>query len=133
MDDDIDYKQAARELLKDAKHGDPEAQCLLGQMYYEGLGVKQDYKQATLWLQKAVKQGNEEAQAILAKIKESEAKISTPAQISTKPKIKRNIPVKQIALTSAFIVLAMLTALGAVKLWNLKPEKNMTEKFDASP
>ena len=64
-DDDIDYEQAAQELLIEAKQGNTESQCLLGQMYYEGVGVKQDYKQAILWFTKAAKHKHAEAQYYL--------------------------------------------------------------------
>ena len=64
-DDDIDYEQAAQELLIEAKQGNAESQCLLGQMYYEGVGVKQDYKQSALWFTKAAKYKHAEAQYFL--------------------------------------------------------------------
>lgn len=64
-DDDIDYEQAAQELLIEAKQGNAESQCLLGQMYYEGVGVKQDYKQSALWFTKAAKHKHAEAQYFL--------------------------------------------------------------------
>ena len=72
MDDEIDYKEIAKELLNEAKHGNAESQSLLGQMYYEGLGVKQNYKKAALWLQKAAKQGDTEAQKDLDDLKHSQ-------------------------------------------------------------
>ena len=64
-DDDIDYEQAAQELLIEAKQGNAESQCLLGQMYYEGVGVKQDYEQSALWFTKAAKHKHAEAQYFL--------------------------------------------------------------------
>ena len=64
-DDDIDYEQAAQELLIEAKQGNAESQCLLGQMYYEGVGVRQDYKQSALWFTKAAKHKHAEAQYFL--------------------------------------------------------------------
>lgn len=64
-DDDIDYERAAQELLIEAKQGNAESQCLLGQMYYEGVGVKQDYKQSALWFTKAAKHKHAEAQYFL--------------------------------------------------------------------
>jgi len=121
MDNDFDYKQAAKELLKDAKHGDSEAQCLLGQMYFEGLGVKQDYKKATLWLQKAAQQGNEEAKTILEKIPKPEPKVTVSDPTLKKPRIKHHLPVKKIALASALVLFTVLTALGAIKLWDMIP------------
>ena len=64
-DDDIDYERAAQELLIEAKQGNAESQCLLGQMYYEGVGVKQDYEQSALWFTKAAKHKHAEAQYFL--------------------------------------------------------------------
>ena len=64
-DDDLDYKQMAKELFIEAKDGNSESQCLLGQMYFEGLGVRQDYKQAGAWMTKAAEQGHAEAQYYL--------------------------------------------------------------------
>jgi len=45
-----------------AKRGDAEAQCNLGAIYYQGLGVSQDYAAAVNWFRKAAIQGNAIAQ-----------------------------------------------------------------------
>ena len=53
-----DFAQAA-EQFKDAGivRGDPTAQILLGQMYYNGEFFKQDYVEAAKWYRKAADQG----------------------------------------------------------------------------
>ena len=45
-----------------AEGGDAEAQCNLGAIYYQGLGVSQDYAAAVNWFRKAANQGNAIAQ-----------------------------------------------------------------------
>jgi TPR repeat protein len=45
-----------------AKRGDPDAQCSLGNAYYNGYGISQDSVQALYWYQKAAEQGNVDAQ-----------------------------------------------------------------------
>jgi TPR repeat protein len=45
-----------------ATNGDAEAQCVLGDSYYEGKGVPQDYTQAAFWWHKAAEQGLANAQ-----------------------------------------------------------------------
>ncbi len=46
-----------------AGQGDPEAQCKLGDIYYEGYGgMPQNYEEAVKWLTKAAEQGHVEAQ-----------------------------------------------------------------------
>ena len=52
-----------QELRQRAESGDPDAQCKLGDRYYEGNGVQQDYREAVKWFRKAAQQGNAEAQA----------------------------------------------------------------------
>lgn len=48
-----------------AEQGDALAQALVGDMYKEGLGVKQDDVEAVKWYRKAAEQGEANAQAIL--------------------------------------------------------------------
>lgn len=45
------------ELYRSVEDGDPEAQCLLGQLYYYGHNVHQDYDIAYEWFKKASDQG----------------------------------------------------------------------------
>ncbi len=47
------------------KQGNAEAQCNLGNCYYNGTGVEQDFKEAVKWYQKSAEQGNAEAQNCL--------------------------------------------------------------------
>ena len=51
-----------RNLLAEAKAGDPEAQFNLGNAYVQGQGVRKDYVQAAVWYRMAAKQGYAEAQ-----------------------------------------------------------------------
>ena len=48
-----------------AEQGDALAQALVGDMYKEGLGVKQDDVEAVKWYRKAAEQGNANAQFLL--------------------------------------------------------------------
>jgi hypothetical protein len=45
-----------------AASGDAEAQCILGDSYYDGKGVPQDYTQTAFWWHKAAEQGYANAQ-----------------------------------------------------------------------
>ncbi len=56
------YSAALSEFQPLADKGDPVAQFHLGQMFEEGLGVKQDFVQAVDWYTKAAEQGNALAQ-----------------------------------------------------------------------
>ena len=49
-------------ILELANEGDASAQCNLGLMYKNGLGVEQSYEEAVEWFQKAAEQGNANAQ-----------------------------------------------------------------------
>ena len=53
------------EFSKLAKQGDTDAQTMLGEMYLDGIGVKQDTKKAYSWISKAAKSGDKEAQYLL--------------------------------------------------------------------
>mgnify|MGYP000561975987 CR=1 FL=1 len=48
-------------LHKTANSGDATAMLAVGNMYFEGKGVKQDYKEAIKWLKKAIRAGNANA------------------------------------------------------------------------
>ncbi|MET1029188.1 MAG: tetratricopeptide repeat protein [Dongiaceae bacterium] len=61
-----DYATALKEFQPLADQGLPAAQAALGQMYLQGLGVKQDYAAAAKWLEPAAKNGIAAAQAQLA-------------------------------------------------------------------
>jgi len=52
-----DYANAIQLLRPVADAGDPEAQVMLADIYYEGRGVPKDYAQAVDWFRKAADQG----------------------------------------------------------------------------
>ena len=54
------------ELILQANYGDVEAQKNLGNIYYNGKGVKQDYLEAFNWYKKSAEKGNPTAQYNLA-------------------------------------------------------------------
>jgi hypothetical protein len=56
------YGTALRALLPLANDGDASAQVILGNLYEQGLGVKQDYQSALSWYQKAGDQDSPEGQ-----------------------------------------------------------------------
>ena len=49
-------------IIKAAEQGNAEAQCKLGDMYYEGKEVEQDYIKSRYWYKKTAEQGNADAQ-----------------------------------------------------------------------
>lgn len=53
-----DYAEAAKSLKDSAIMGDPEAQFMLGRMFYKGQFFKQDYVEAVKWYRKSAEQGN---------------------------------------------------------------------------
>jgi TPR repeat protein len=59
------YGLALKEITPLAKAGNPDAQHLLGLMYYMGRGVERDYKQALAWHRKAAQQGKADAQYVV--------------------------------------------------------------------
>jgi TPR repeat protein len=59
------YALALKEISPLAKAGNPDAQHLLGLMYYMGRGVTRDYKQAFAWHLKAAGQGKADAQYVV--------------------------------------------------------------------
>jgi TPR repeat protein len=59
------YALALKEITPLAKAGDPDAENLLGLMYYMGRGVPRDYKQAFAWHYKAAQQGKADAQYVI--------------------------------------------------------------------
>jgi TPR repeat protein len=52
--------------------GEPNAQFIIGEMYYNGLGVKEDHAEAIIWVRKAAKQGHVRARVLRDKILEKE-------------------------------------------------------------
>lgn len=62
------YYATARALLQvQADSGDPEAQNMLGNLHYLGLGGAQDYRLATQWYLKSALQNNSNAQVNIAR------------------------------------------------------------------
>ena len=60
-----DYQTTFKFLLPLAEQGNAQAQLMLGNMYANGLGVKQDDVEAVKWYRKAAEQGVANAQAML--------------------------------------------------------------------
>jgi TPR repeat protein len=56
------FEEAARWLRNAASRGHPDAQHMLGYMYYKGLGVTQNLAESFQWYEKAAVQGYAEAQ-----------------------------------------------------------------------
>jgi uncharacterized protein len=46
----------------------PNAQYIIGEMYYYGLGVKEDHAEAAIWFRKAAEQGNSDAQFVIGRM-----------------------------------------------------------------
>lgn len=59
------YTLAYKEIAPLAQTGNPDAEHLLGLMYYMGRGVPQDYKQALQWHRKAAQHGKADAQYVV--------------------------------------------------------------------
>jgi TPR repeat protein len=59
------YPLALKEISPLAKAANPDAEQLLGLMYYMGRGVARDYKQAFFWSQKAATAGKSDAQYLI--------------------------------------------------------------------
>ena len=55
------YTYTVRQLLPLAEQGNSDAQNNLGNMYYEGRGVRKDEQEAVRWIKKAARQGNKAA------------------------------------------------------------------------
>jgi TPR repeat protein len=47
---------------------DSNAQYIIGEMYYNGFGVKEDHAEAAIWFRKAAEQGNPEAQYVIGQM-----------------------------------------------------------------
>ncbi len=57
--------EAYKEFSRLAQKGDIDAQTMLGEMYLDGIGVKENPKEAYKWLSKAANSGDKEAQYLL--------------------------------------------------------------------
>ena len=62
---DKDYAKAFKEVTPLADQGDPDAQCLLGKMYWAGHGVPKDPDRAVKLFNLSAAQGNSDAQFFL--------------------------------------------------------------------
>lgn len=63
-----DYATALKEFMPLAESGQASAEAAVGQMYFEGKGVKPDPKEAARWLEPAATKGNARAQFLLGKL-----------------------------------------------------------------
>ena len=63
-----DYATALKEFMPLAESGQTSAEAAVGQMYFEGKGVKPDPKEAARWLEPAASKGNARAQFLLGKL-----------------------------------------------------------------
>jgi len=63
-----DYATALKEFLPLAEAGQTSAEAAVGQMYFEGKGVKPDPKEAARWLEPAAAKGNARAQFLMGKL-----------------------------------------------------------------
>ena len=62
------YTQAFRELSPLAEQGEPKAQALVGNMYYNGEGIAKDQKEAIRWYHLAADQGHGAAAFMLGNV-----------------------------------------------------------------
>ncbi|MDQ7247227.1 tetratricopeptide repeat protein [Dongia sedimenti] len=84
-----DYATALKEFMPLAESGQASAEAAVGQMYFEGKGVKPDMKEAARWLEPAASKGIARAQFLLGKLYLSGEGVASPD------------PVKAAALTKA--------------------------------
>ena len=62
---DMPGQEGIERLLKQAAEGNVQAQCALGNIFYNGEGVRRNYCEALRWFRKAAEQGYDKAQNIL--------------------------------------------------------------------
>ena len=62
---DMPGQEGIERLLKQADEGNVQAQCALGNIFYNGEGVRRNYCEALRWFRKAAEQGYDKAQNIL--------------------------------------------------------------------
>lgn len=65
---ETDWESALRLGTQLAEQGDPEAQGILGIIYYDGLAGEKDLKASEYWLKKSVDQGFSSADALLGQV-----------------------------------------------------------------
>ncbi len=75
-----EYKLAFDWFLKAAEQGHVEAQCWVGNFYYEGRGVARDIKKAAYWYQKAAEQGYADARCNLGIIYQYQSRYEEAAK-----------------------------------------------------
>ena len=73
-----DYETALKEFMPLAEAGQTSAEAAVGQMYFEGKGVKPDPKEAARWLEPAAEKGNARAQFLLGKLYLSGEGVTAP-------------------------------------------------------
>jgi len=100
-----DYETAHRIIRPLAEKGSPEAQCNLGLMYFQGLGVPRDPAESAKWYGKAAEQGNAEAQMSLARMFALGAGVpQDPAEAAKwhRKAAEQDVPEAQLALGDAY-------------------------------
>lgn len=75
-----DYEEYAYWAERAAENGDAEAMCKIGNMYYDGRGVKQNYKKALYWLHKAAAKGEADAAYLIGCYYNSHKQYKTAAE-----------------------------------------------------
>ncbi len=60
-----DYRKALHWYEKAAVQGFAEAQCHLGMLYADGIGIPQDYEKARYWLEQAADQGEKDIDGLM--------------------------------------------------------------------
>jgi len=73
-----------KNFINHAEQGNAKAQNLLGEMYFQGKGVKQDYQEAAKWYRKAAEQGRANAQYNLGFMYENGQGVKKDYQEATK-------------------------------------------------
>ena len=63
-----EYEKAVQLFIKAAEQGNADAQCHLGECYYEGNGVPQSYSEAVKWYRRAADQGCQDAKDALKRL-----------------------------------------------------------------
>ena len=75
---DMPGQEGIERLLKQADEGNVQAQCALGNIFYNGEGVRRNYCEALRWFRKAAEQGYDKAQNILGALYAAGYETGTP-------------------------------------------------------
>ena len=71
-----DYQKTLALMMPLAKQGNPQAEYVVGYLYYYGQGIAADSDQAKFWIRKSAEQGHLPAQQALSLINDSESTLS---------------------------------------------------------